>query len=172
MVVIRLVYLVDVDKMKDEELVKAYTVSIFIISLLDEYGKLERRGSFARVYNTIIKKNSVFQKQIEDLEKGRVKKISKKAKFFSIAIGCSIIAWDNATAESKKIKISAGTSVSNLYKLNEELLTRIYGLRKEDFVKIHKLSQAGVTLNSCGMATILTKNAQSVIDEYFQNDKG
>jgi hypothetical protein len=149
--------------MSDSELIRAYAISVFIATFLDEYGKLERLGAFARVYNTIIKKNGVFQDQINDLVCGRRKKISHKAELFSRAIKISETAWDMGVERSRGLSISAGVSIANLYRLNEDVLSRIYGLKMSDFVEINKLSQAGVTFNSCKMARGLTESVTTII---------
>lgn len=162
------------NNMKDEELIRAYIISIYIISFLSEYGKLERSGAFARVYNTIVRKNSVFQSQIDDLRKRKKDKISKKATLFLMAMNYSDIAWDNTIKEASKKTISAGITVSYLYTLNDDFLTKIYGFNDKDFIKINKLSthsQVGVTFNSCGMATSLTEKAILTIDEEFKKIK-
>lgn len=151
--------------MSDKELIKAYVVSVYILALLDEYGKLERLGAFAKVYNTIVRKNAVFQKQIQELSMRKKKKISHKAKLFSLASKLAQSSWDKTTKETKGISISVGSTVTNLFRLNEDVLSRIYGFKAEDFRRISKLSQAGVTLSSCKMARVLTENTDLLITD-------
>ena len=160
--------------MKNDELIRAYTISIFIISFLDEYGKLERLGSFAKVYNTIIKKNNIFQDQIYDFQRKKRKKISHKAELFFIAKKISLLAWDKNLKESTGTSISAGTTISNLFRLNKEHLTKIYGFDEIDFLKINQQSQAnttldGITFHSCKMARVLTESTLTIISEQLKN---
>ena len=149
--------------MEETELIKAYSISIFMLSLLDEYGELERFGSFARVYNTLVKRNSVFQKQINIKKMNKKKKISKKAFLFSLSIKVSLKAWETTTYNEVSSPISAGTTIVSLFKRNEELMKRVYGVKSEDFRDIGKKSQANVTLNSCKMARVLCSNMENEI---------
>ncbi len=116
-----------------------------------------------------IYKSYILKEKEDEFRAGKRKKISYKAKLFSIAINCSTSAWEVGIKESKKLTISAGISISNLFRLNEDVLTRIYGLNSEDFIKIHKQSQAGVTFNSCKMANTLTRSAISIIEAKYTN---
>jgi len=150
--------------MKDEELIKAYTISIFILAFLNEYEKHERFHSFARVYNIITKKNGYFQQQLDDLKRRKRKKVSHKAKLFFRAIGYSEYAWNIGISRSKELTVSPGAVVSCLYTRNSDLLNRIYGFDIKDFQSINKQSEAGVTRPSCVMSKILTDAAIDAIN--------
>lgn len=157
--------------MSNEELIRAYAVSIMIITFLDEYSQLERTGVLAKVYNKITKKNSVFNKQIQDFKLKKRLKISHKANLFLFAQSCAIRAWSKGIKESTKETISVGTTVANLFRLNNEYISKIYGLNEAEFIKINKLSRAGVTLPSCRMARILTDHIVLTIKEQIHDAK-
>ena len=151
--------------MNEADLIRAYTTSIFMLSLLDEYGELERFGSFARVYNTLVKRNKVFREQIDAYNAKKKKKISEKAILFSMAVKVSLGAWDTTTDTGVVAPISAGTTIVSLFKRNEDLMKRVYGVKSDDFRDIGKKSQANVTLNSCKMARALCRNMENEIEK-------
>ena len=153
--------------MDDIALIRTYVTGIFMLAFLDEYEKHERIYSFAKVYNTIIKKNGNFQDQINDLAAKRIKKISHKAKLFSIASECAIIAWDKGIKDTKGLSISAGSAIANLYRLDSENFSRIFNLGEKEFQYIGRSSQAGVTLSSCKMSRFLMEHVAVLLDDIF-----
>jgi len=151
--------------MSDQERLRAYTASIFIISLLSEYGRFEKYRAFAKVNNILIKKNSIFQEQINSYKIGKRKSISDKAQLFARAIEYSIVSWkETITNSDSSLSITAGNTIANLFRLNKEPLVKIYGLNEDDFIFINKHSDAGVTFNSCKVARILTDHMLELID--------
>ena len=151
--------------MEDLERVRAYSISIFMLSLLDEYGKLERLGAFAKVYNTIVKKNSIFETQIEHFKRKKRKKISNKSKLYLFAVDCSKLSWVNVIKNYTATSISVGNTIANLFRLNARYLMMIYGLTEADFIRINKQSIGGVTIPSCRMARLLTEELEATINE-------
>ncbi len=134
-----------------------------MLAYMEQINKLERVGSFAVVYNAIVKKNANFQNQINQYNSKKKKKISEKARLFSIAVEVSMSSWDECSREAKGLSISAGTVISNLYLRNEEGIKRIYGIKEKDMNKIAKLSELGVTLVSSRVAGVLMEKTKKVL---------
>jgi len=153
--------------MKDRELIRTYSTAMFMLALLDEWSKIERIGIVAKIYNTITKKHNVFHQQILDVKKGAKKKCSKKCSLFVLASGYAVEVWEDCVQDTKKYKISANTAIHNLFRLNSESFTRIYGLNEEDFKKLDNDLLQGVTFSSCKVSRILHERLQLEINSNF-----
>lgn len=148
-----------------------HSIGMFMLGLLDEWNKLERTGSVAIIYNTINKKHSIFHKQILEMREKKRKKYSHKCVLFNLATTISIEAWGNSIIETKKFKISANTTIHNLYRLNRDSFTRIYGLKEDVFRKINKIGIKGLTLSSCKVSRIMINALENAINAHFLVNK-
>ncbi len=157
--------------MEDESLLKTYANGMFMLAFLDEWDKIERIGIIAKIYNTIKKKHDVFHKQIMQVEKGKKKKYSHKCSIFILASNFAIKAWEDCILETKDAKISANITLHNLHRLDKENFERIYGLTSEDFKKLQKGLECGVTLSSCKVARILLDHLEQLIADGYTNGK-
>ncbi|WP_152184393.1 hypothetical protein [Sulfurimonas indica] len=151
--------------MNDKELIKIYSVGLFMLALLDEWSTIERIGSVAKIYNTITKKHNNFHVQIHDVEHGKKKKYSHKCNLFIHASALSIAAWEESVKYTKNLSISANTALHNLYRLNSDGLSRVYGLTEEIFKSIDKTKQTGAVFSSCKAARIMTDAINKTIDK-------
>lgn len=149
--------------MTDERLIQTYMTGMFILSLLDEWSKLERIGIVAKIYNTITAKHNVFHKQYLDAEKGRKKKYSKKCELFIRGSAYAIIAWERVIKETDGISLASNTTMHNLFRLNADDFTRIYGLQEEDFKKLDSNNLHGLVFQSCKVANLLNKESVKLI---------
>ena len=64
--------------------------------------------------------------------------------------------------ETKGVSISANTVIHNLYRLDAESFSKIYGLDEDIFKKLNSQSY-GVTLASCRVARLLSEGWQEHI---------
>ncbi|WP_457750305.1 hypothetical protein [Sulfurimonas sp.] len=151
--------------MEDKELIKIYSVGMFMLALLDEWDRLERIGSIAKIYNTITKKHNNFHAQIHDVESGKKKKYSHKCSLFIHASALSIVAWKESSMTTSDIEMSANTVLYNLYRLNAAGMKRIYGLDEDLFKKVNNTGATGTVFSSCKAARIMTENITRIIDE-------
>ncbi len=143
-----------------EKLIEIYASGIYMLSLLEEWSALERLGKSAEIYNTITKKHNFFFKQIDEYNKKKRKKISEKCTLFIKASSLANTAWKETAKNTKSITISANTTIHNLYRLNSEDFTRIYGLNEDDFRILDSKNQHNSILNSCKMARLLLENTR------------
>jgi len=159
--------------MTDEELIHCYAVGIYMLTLLDEWERIERIGIVAKIYNTISKKHSVFHKQHIEVSRGKKKKYSKKCELFIRASAYSTIAWKKTIRETTGATVLANTIIHNLYMRNANLIERIYGLKEEDFRKLdnsyHKKREY-VTLPSCKIARVLNEETQKIIQSNIESE--
>jgi len=150
--------------MNDRELIKIYSVGMFMLSLLDEWNKLERTGDVAKVYNTITRKHSNFHQQFKDVKSGKRKKYSHKCDLFIYASALATVAWKESIESAKNIKMSVNTVLYRLYGLNSDGLKRIYGLNGDVFESVRKQGSTEVVFSSCKVANIMAKNISEIID--------
>ena len=143
-------------------LTKTYTTAMFMLALLDEWSRVERIGITAKIYNRLIQKHNNFHRQIYDVKKGRKGKYSQKCELFVEASAYAISVWDKVMKDTKDSTISANIVIHNLYRLNAQNFSKVYGLYEEDFLKLN--SQAcGVTLASCRVARLLLEGVEDVL---------
>ena len=158
--------------MEDRERIATYIDGIYMLTFLSEWKQGERLGIKAKIYNTITKKHNVFHKQLLE-EKTKKKSCSKNCRLFVIASSIAIKSWDRATNETKGLTISVSTTIRNIYNLNKENFTRLYGLKEEDFVKFDKEEGVGVkTFSSCKMGRVLSEFAKEETEKYLEEKKG
>ena len=150
--------------MEDRELIRTYAIAMFMLALLDEWDKIERIGIVAKIYNTITKKHHNFHQQILQVKQGTKEKYSKKCSLFITASSYAVSVWEECIKETKEYKISANTAIHNLFRLNSENFTRIYGLSDADFKQFDNDLSRGVTFSSCKVARILSDRLQNAID--------
>jgi len=156
---------------KEQELIQIYCIGIYSLALLDEYGKLERRGALAKVYNTIKKKFDVFNKQLYNYEHKITNKISLKTVLFIEANRIAKIAWHETMKETLKTAICVDISIYSLYVHNKELYEKIYGIRAEEINKLRERNVEGTTLMSSKIARILTKKTEETIADVLKKTK-
>jgi len=122
---------------KDIELLKTYAVGMFMLSLLDEWGKIERLGVIAKIHNVITKKHNNFHAQIRDVNINKKKKPSHKCILFIKASSIANTAWKQVISNTEKgISISSNIVIHNLYRHNSEQFSLIYGLKETDFINL------------------------------------
>jgi len=148
---------------KDKELIHVYCIGIYSLALLDEYGKLERFGSLAKVYNTITKKFNVFHKQLFNYKHKKSKKISHKTTLFVEANKIADMAWSAAMKETLKTSILVDKTVYSLYFHNRDMYEKIYGIGEDDFHELKIRHVEGTTLSSSRVARILTEKTKQVL---------
>jgi hypothetical protein len=148
---------------ENHSLAVTYATAMFMLTLLDEWSKAERIGASAKIYNRIIQKHHNFYKQIHDVKSGKKSNYSKKCKIFVEATAQAVVAWKSVMQETKGTTISANTVIHNLYRLDAENFSRIYGLDEDIFKKLNS-KQCGVTLASCRVARVLYERVGLLIE--------
>ncbi len=143
-------------------LIKTYATAMFILALLDEWSRAERIGASAKIYNRLVQKHNNFHKQINEVKYNKKKNYSKKCSLFVKASAYAVVVWDRVMQETKGSTISANTVIHNLYRLDADNFTKIYGLDEDIFKKLNSKS-CGVTLASCRVARILHEELQEQI---------
>lgn len=151
--------------MDDKEIVATYACGIYIMSLLDEYGKSGRIGASAKIFNTIEKKNAIFYKQINDVKHGKKKRYSHKCELFIKASAIAISAWDETIKETKGLKMCIETTVHNLYRLDQDNFTRIFGLTHDIFQQLDSRKAEGLILSSCRMSRVLLEITKKEVEK-------
>jgi len=150
----------------DIELINSYILGTFMLSLLDEWSKIERLGAVAKIHNTITKKHNVFDAQIFDFNRGKKKKISHKCSLFIEAGKIANKAWQSVINDiDENIAISANVVIHNLYRLNSSKIEKIYGLKEEDFISLTKFNTNGVIFTSCKIARLLSEKVELLLNE-------
>ena len=134
---------------------------MFMLALLDEWSRAERIGASAKIYNRLVQKHNNFHKQINEVKKGK-KSYSDKCSLFVTASAYAVVVWDRVMQERKGSTISANSVIHNLYRLDADNFTKIYGLDGDIFKKLNSKS-CGVTLASCRVARILYEKLQEEI---------
>jgi len=151
-------------EIEEHSLIKTYATAMFMLSLLDEWSRVERVGASAKIYNRLIQKHNNFHKQIDEVNRGKKKRYSQKCALFIRASAYAIRAWESAMQDTKGDSISANTVIHNLYRLDAKNFLKIYALEEDVFKKLN--SQAcGVTLASCRVARVLQDKLQECIEE-------
>ncbi len=150
------------NKYQERALIKTYATAMFILALLDEWSKAERIGVSAKIYNSLIKRHNNFHKQINEVNSGKKKSYSDKCSLFIKASTYAVVVWDRVMQETKDNTISANTVIHNLYRLDANNFTKIYGIDKEIFKKLNSKA-LGVTLTSCRVARLLSEGLEEQI---------
>ena len=149
-------------KFQERTLIKTYATAMFMLALLDEWSNVERIGVSAKIYNRLVQKHNNFHKQLEEVKAGKKKSYSDKCSLFIKASAYAVVVWDKVMQETKGISISANTVIHNLYRLDAESFTKIYGFDIDIFKKLNSHS-CGVTLASCRVARLLSAGLQEHI---------
>ncbi len=144
-------------KKDDSELIHIYSISIFVLTLLDEWSKLERTGSAAKIYNTISRNHKNFYEQIHAVKKKKKKKLSSKCGLFVAAGLVSRASWDTVVMNSSATAISVNVVILNLYRFNSVMMIKIYGLQRVDFDKLNTSSAQGSVMQSLKIARLLNE---------------
>ncbi len=154
---------------EDQEyaLIKTYATAMFMLALLDEWSKAERIGSSAKIYNRLIQKHNNFHKQINEVKRGKKKSYSHKCALFVKASVYAVVVWERVMQETKGETISANTVIHNLYILNADNFSKIYGLNEDIFKQLNS-KPCGVTLASCRVARVLSER----LGEQIMNKEG
>ena len=140
---------------QEQTLIKTYATAMFMLALLDEWSRAERIGVSAKIYNRLVQKHNNFHKQIDEVKLGKKKSYSDKCSLFIKASAYAVVVWDKVMQETKGNTISANTVIHNLYRLDVDNFTKIYGLDEEIFKKLNTKA-CGVTLASCRVARLLS----------------
>ena len=148
-------------ELEKHSLIKTYATAMFMLALLDEWSRVERIGASAKIYNRLVQKHNNFHKQINEVKKGK-KSYSDKCSLFVKASAYAVVVWDRVMQETKGSTISANTVIHNLYRLDADNFTKIYGLEEDIFKKLNSKS-CGVTLASCRVARLLHEELQEQI---------
>jgi len=152
--------------MEEKERIVTYITGIYILTFMEQWKKSEMIGAKAKIYNTIVKKHNVFHKQLVELKNKKREKVSKNCEIFIKASSFAIKSWDRAVKDSKGLTISVSTTIRNIYNLNKENITKIYGLKEDDFIKFDHLDGGGIkTFSSCKMGRILVDYAKEEIEQ-------
>ena len=149
-------------KLQERTLIKTYATAMFMLALLDEWSSVERIGVSAKIYNRLVQKHNNFHKQLDEVKAGKKKSYSNKCSLFITASAYAVIIWDRVMKETKGVSISANTVIHNLYRLDAESFTKIYGFEVDIFKKLNSHS-CGVTLASCRVARVLNEGLQEQI---------
>ena len=149
-------------ELQERTLIKTYATAMFMLALLDEWSRAERIGVSAKIYNRLVQKHNNFHKQIDEVKHAKKKSYSDKCSLFVKASAYSVVVWDRVMKETKGISISANTVIHNLYRLDAESFSKIYGLDEDIFKKLNSQS-CGVTLASCRVARVLNEELQEQI---------
>ena len=157
---------------EDQEyaLIRTYATAMFMLALLDEWSKAERIGSSAKIYNRLIQKHNNFHKQINEVKRGKKKSYSHKCALFVKASAYAVVVWERVMQETKGETISANIVIHNLYRLDSDNFTKIYGLDEDIFKKLNS-KQCGVTLASCRVARVLHERLQEQIQNNEDEEK-
>jgi len=151
-------------EIEKHSLIKTYATAMFMLALLEEWSRVERIGVSAKIYNRLTKNHNNFHKQINDVKSNQKKRYSQKCSLFIHASACAITAWNSVRQETKGNTISVNTVIHNLYRLDANNFSKIYGLDEDIFKKLN--SQAcGVTLASCRVARLLNETLQEHIEK-------
>jgi len=153
-----------IQKNQEHSLIKTYASAMFMLALLDEWSRVERIGVSAKIYNRLIQKHNNFHKQIDEVKLGKKKSYSNKCTLFVKASAYAVVVWDKVMKETKGITISANTVIHNLYRLDVESFSKIYGVHEDIFKKLNSQS-CGVTLASCRVARLLYEELQVHIEK-------
>ena len=152
---------------QEHALIKTYATAMFILALLDEWSKAERVGSSAKIYNRLIQKHNNFHKQINEVKRGKKKSYSHKCSLFVKASAYAVVVWERVMQETKGETISANTVIHNLYRLDADNFSKIYGLNEDIFKQLNS-KPCGVTLASCRVARVLSER----LGEQIMNKEG
>lgn len=79
-----------------------------------------------------------------------------------MASAYAVVVWDKVMQETKGSTISANSVIHNLYRLDADNFTKIYGFDEDIFKQLNSKS-CGVTLASCRVARILHEELQEQI---------
>jgi len=143
---------------KDEKLLKVYTIGLWMLSLSKEYSLAERSRNISKVQNTITKKHDVFHKQIHQVKERKTIKVSKKCKLFIQSGNIAILAWNDSKID---LAITVEATLLGLYYKNKELLQAIYGFKDEDFLVAKTNGKvAGLTMSSLKTVNLLLLNLE------------
>ena len=149
---------------QERALIKTYTTAMFMLALLEGWSRVERIGVSAKIYNRIIQKHNNFHKQINELKRGKKKNYSHKCSLFVRESVYAVVAWERVMQETKSATISANTVIHNLYRLDADNFTKIYGLDEAIFKQLNSKA-CGVTLVSCRVARVLHERLEERIIE-------
>ena len=152
---------------QEHALIKTYATAMFILALLDEWSKAERVGSSAKIYNRLIQKHNNFHKQINEVKRGKKKSYSHKCALFVKASAYAVVVWERVMQETKGETISANTVIHNLYRLDADNFSKIYGLSEDIFKQLNS-KPCAVTLASCRVARVLSER----LGEQIMNKEG
>lgn len=106
---------------------------MFMLVLLDEWSKVERVGISAKIYNRLIQKHNNFHKQLNEVKTAKKKSYSHKCSLFIKASAYAVVVWEEVMKKTENISISANTVIHNLYRLDTENFSKIYGLNEDIF---------------------------------------
>ncbi len=155
---------------QEHALIKTYATAMFMLALLDEWSKAERIGSSAKIYNRLIQKHNNFHKQINEVKCGKKKSYSHKCALFVKASAYAVVVWEKVMQETKGEMISVNTVIHNLYRLDADNFSKIYGFHEDIFKQLNS-KQCGVTLASCRVARVLHEQLQEQIKNNKNEEK-
>lgn len=103
---------------------------------------------------------------MHELSSGKKKKLSQKCTLFLIANKLSVKAWSRVITDSQEYRVSANIIIHNLFRLDDENFSKIYGLTHKDFRSLNKSTKEGVTLVSCKVARMLKDRLDEELLKY------
>lgn len=151
--------------MDENILLKTYAVAICMLSLLEEWEKIERIGVVAKIHNAISAKHNHFFEQINKIKRGKKKNCSKKCLLFIEANKLADFSWSRAAEEAKGVTISASSVIHALYRFNSENITRLYRLNEECFKKLDSKNNHGAVFQSSKMARLITESIENSLKD-------
>ena len=152
---------------QEQRLIKTYAIAMFMLALLDEWSKVERVGISAKIYNRLIQKHNNFHKQLNEVKTGKKKSYSHKCSLFIKASAYAVVVWEEVMKKTENTSISANTVIHNLYRLDTENFSKIYGLNEDIFKQLNS-KPCGVTLASCRVARLLSED----LEDHIKTEEG
>jgi len=151
-------------EMQQHALIKTYATAMFMLALLDEWSRIEQIGVNAKIYNRLIQKHNNFHKQINEVKNAKKKSYSLKCSLFIRASAYAVAAWEHVMKDVNGTAIYANTVIHNLYRLDVQNFSKIYGLNEDIFRQLNSQSY-GVTLASCRVAMLLYEKLQEHVEK-------